>query len=65
MLDECSLNSIIGFGSIMVQRRCVVGQYAPIGNYAVIVSAYIGAGYEIGSRVSVTSVKNQRMLTDD
>lgn len=64
-IQHCSLHSIIGFGSILVHRRTIIDSNVSIGNYAIIGTAHIKSGCEIGSRVSITSGKNQHTLGAD
>lgn len=64
-VEKFSLNAVIGFGSILVHRKTVIESHVSIGNYAVIGSAHICEGCEIGSRVSVTSGKRQHRMGAD
>jgi len=59
VLDHCSLNCHIGFGSVFTHRKAVVEDNVSIGHYAVIGSASIGQNSEIASRVSIVSGKHQ------
>ncbi|MEO1082435.1 MAG: acyltransferase [Pseudomonadota bacterium] len=54
-LDHCSAHCHIGFGTLFSHRNVNVGDFAYIGNYALIGSADIGAHALIGSRVSILS----------
>lgn len=64
-VEKCSLNVVIGYGSLLVHRKTVIESHVSIGNYAVIGSACIREGCEIGSRVSVTSGKRQHRMGSD
>ena len=59
VLDKCSLNCHIGFGSIFTHRQVIIEDNVSIGLYAVIGSASIGKNCEIASRVSIPSGKHQ------
>ena len=59
VLDKCSLNCYIGFGSVFTHRQAIVEDNVSIGLYAVIGSASIGKNCQIASRVSITSGKYQ------
>lgn len=61
-VEKFSLNAVLGFGSLLIHRKTVIESHVSIGNYAVIGSAHIGEGCEIGSRVSVTSGKRQHRM---
>lgn len=54
-LDRCSAHCHIGFGTLFSHRSVTVGDFAYIGNYALIGSADIGPHALIGSRVSILS----------
>lgn len=62
-VQRCSLHCHIGFGTILGHRKTIIEHDVSIGNYAVIGTAHIKSGCEIGSRVSITSGKNQHSLT--
>lgn len=59
VLDHCSLNCNIGFGSVFTHRQVIIEDNVSIGLYAIIGSACIGKNCEIASRVSITSGKYQ------
>ena len=59
VLDKCSLNCRIGFGTIFTHRQADVDSNVSIGNYAVIGSAKIGKNCEVASRVSIVSGRHQ------
>ena len=59
VLDKCSLNCYIGFGSVFTHRQTIVEDNVSIGLYAVIGSAGIGKNCQIASRVSIVSGKHQ------
>ena len=59
VLDKCSLNCHIGFGSIFTHRQAIIEDNVSIGLYAVIGCAMIGKNCEIASRVSIVSGKHQ------
>lgn len=54
-LDACSLESAIGFGSVVSHRTTEIGPNVYIGSYALIGSSRIGVACLIGSRVSLLS----------
>ncbi len=60
-LAECSWETHIGFGSIIVRRAARIGWRASMGAYCVIGHADIGEAVMIGSRVSVPSGKRQHL----
>jgi len=62
-IQQCSLHCHIGFGTIIGHRNTTIESNVSIGNYAIIGTAHIKTGCEIGSRVSITSGKNQHSLT--
>ncbi len=61
VLDYCSLNCHIGFGSIFTHRKASVKENVSIGHYVIIGSAIIGQNCEIASHVSITSGKHQHV----
>ncbi|MFH0781444.1 MAG: acyltransferase [Pseudomonadota bacterium] len=60
-VEKCSLCCVIGFGTLLVHRNVIIERDVSIGNYAIIGCAHIKSDCEIGSRVSVTSGKNQHL----
>lgn len=64
-LDECSLDSHIGFGTIFSHRSSSVKKHVYIGSYAIIGSAELGEYSLIGSRASILSGKALHELGDD
>jgi len=65
VLDHCSLNCNIGFGTLFTHRKAVVEDNVSIGNYGVIGCVRIGPNCEIGSRVSILSGKHQHTKKQD
>lgn len=61
VLDECSWETHVGFGSVLTHRAATLGRGASLGCYCVIGHADIGAGVMMGSRVSVPSGKRQHL----
>lgn len=61
-VQNCSMQTILGFGTILVHRGTVIESAVSIGNYAIIGTAHIKSGCEIGSRVSIPSGKHQHSL---
>jgi acetyltransferase-like isoleucine patch superfamily enzyme len=59
VLDRCSWEVRIGFGSIFVKRAAGMSVRASMGAYCVIGNAFIGEGSMIGSRVSIPSGRRQ------
>ncbi len=64
VLDFCDESCVISFGAICTHRQVRIEKHVYIGPYSLIGSAWIKAGTLIGSRVSVTSGKNQHTLDD-
>ncbi len=62
---QCSLNCVIGFGTIFTHKNCIIHDHVSLGNYCIIGSVEIGKGCEIASRVSITSGKRQHTLMED
>lgn len=56
-LDQCSVDCVIGFGTIFSHRHTTVQKHVYIGSYAIIGSAFLGEHSLIGSRVSILSGK--------
>ncbi len=64
-VEKGSLSCIIGFGTLLVHRKTIIESNVSIGNYAIIGCVQINSGCEIGSRVSITSGKNQHTMRPD
>lgn len=64
VLDSCSPETHIGFGSIFVHRSVSVGRWASTGSYCVFGHVSLGDSVMIGSRVSVPSGKRQHLRED-
>ncbi len=64
-LQECSLESHIGFGSLFAHRTAIVEKGVYLGPYCLIGSAHIRSNCFIGSRVSIVSGKNQHARGED
>lgn len=65
VLNKCSRNCHIGFGSVLTHRQTVIEDNVSIGLYAIIGSVSIGKSCEIGSRVSIVSGKHQHTRDSD
>lgn len=63
-LTHCSLDSHIGFGSLISHRDVTIGKNVYIGNYSMFGSCFLGDNCLIGSRVSVLSGKSLHTLDD-
>ncbi|MHA7816385.1 MAG: acyltransferase [Pseudohaliea sp.] len=64
-LERCSLESHIGFGTVVSHRQCCIGHHVYIGSYALIGSADIGEHSLLGSRVSILSGEALHVLEKD
>ena len=64
-LEDCSLNSYIGFGTIFSHRATCIGDHVYIGSYALIGSSVLGEHCLIGSRASILSGTGLHELGDD
>ncbi|WP_201220766.1 acyltransferase [Halochromatium roseum] len=64
-LEQCSLDSYIGFGTIFSHRATMVADHVYIGSYALIGSAILGQHCLIGSRASILSGTALHILDDD
>lgn len=64
VLDECSWETHIGFGTVFTTREAIVHARVSTGVYCVISCATIGSGVRIASRVSIPSGTRQH-LDDD
>jgi acetyltransferase-like isoleucine patch superfamily enzyme len=64
-LEQCSLDSHIGFGSLFSHRNSVIEDNVYIGNYCSIGSAHIGENSLIGSRSSLLSGSGQHIHNDE
>src|SRR5262245_182246 len=54
-LDQCSLQTFIGYGAYFAHRMSRVGEHVYIGPYAVVGAAEIGTWAMIGTRASLLS----------
>lgn len=61
VLDDCSWETHVGFGTVFTHRAATLRRGASLGCYCVIGHADIGAGVMMGSRVSVPSGKRQHL----
>jgi virginiamycin A acetyltransferase len=64
-LQQCSLDSHIGFGTLFSHRNSVIEDNVYIGNYCLIGSAHIGENSLIGSRSSLLSGNGQHIHNDE
>lgn len=64
-LQQCSLDSHIGFGTLFSHRDAVIEDNVYIGNYCLIGSAHIGKNSLIGSRSSLLSGSSQHIHNDE
>jgi acetyltransferase-like isoleucine patch superfamily enzyme len=64
-VEQCSLSCVIGFGTLLVHRKTIIESNVSIGNYGIIGCVQIKSDCEIGSRVSITSGKNQHAIGPD
>lgn len=64
-LGHCSLDSHIGFGSLISHRDVSIGKNVYIGNYSMFGSCFLGDNCLIGSRVSVLSGKSLHTLDEN
>lgn len=65
VLDECSPDSHIGFGTLFSHRSNTIKAHVYIGNYALIGSCHIGEHSLIGSRASILSGTALHELGED
>lgn len=61
VLDRCSWETHIGFGTLFTHRGATVGSRVSMGAYCVIGHARLGDELMIGSRVSIPSGKRQHL----
>lgn len=61
LLDRCSWEIHVGFGSYFSQRSAELGANIAMGGYCIIGTASIGDGVMIASRVSIPSGKRQHV----
>ncbi|CDI03960.1 putative O-acetyltransferase [Candidatus Competibacter denitrificans Run_A_D11] len=61
LLDRCSWEIHVGFGSYFSQRGAELGANIAMGGYCIIGTASIGDGVMIASRVSIPSGKRQHV----
>lgn len=61
VLDHCSWEAHVGFGTVFTHRAATLRRGASLGCYCVIGHADIGEGVMMGSRVSVPSGKRQHL----
>ncbi len=61
LLDRCSWEIHIGFGSYFSQRGAELGSHVAMGGYCIIGTASIGDNVMIASRVSIPSGKRQHV----
>jgi acetyltransferase-like isoleucine patch superfamily enzyme len=61
VLDDCSWETHIGFGSLFTHARVCVGSHVSMGSYCIIGHAILGDGIRMGSRVSIPSGKRQHL----
>lgn len=61
VLDNCSWETHVGFGTVFTHRSATLRRGASVGCYCVIGHADIGEGVMMGSRVSVPSGKRQHL----
>lgn len=59
VLDSCSWENHVGFGSVFAHRGASLGRNVSLGSFCVIGHAEIGEGAMIASRVSIPSGKRQ------
>jgi virginiamycin A acetyltransferase len=64
-LQQCSLDSHIGFGTLFSHRNSAIEDNVYIGNYCLIGSAHIGENSLIGSRSSLLSGNGQHIHNDE
>lgn len=56
-LEECSIDSVIAFGTFFSRRGVVIEQHVSIGSYCVIGQARIGTGTQIASHVEIPGAR--------
>lgn len=61
LLDRCSWEIHVGFGSYFSHRAAKLGANVAMGGYCIIGAASIGDGVMIASRVSIPSGKRQHL----
>lgn len=61
LLERCSWEIHVGFGSYFSQRGAELGTHVSMGGYCIIGTASIGDGVMIASRVSIPSGKRQHI----
>jgi virginiamycin A acetyltransferase len=64
-LRECSIDTIISFGTFFPKREVHVGANVSIGSFCVIGRARIGMRTQISSHVEITSGRHQHCRRDD
>jgi acetyltransferase-like isoleucine patch superfamily enzyme len=61
LLEQCSSDAVVGFGSYFSHRRARVGRNVSIGAYCVLGMADVGDDVMVASRVSIPSGKRQHI----
>lgn len=56
-LQDCSVDSVIAFGSFFSRRRAIVGRYVSIGSFCIIGQARIGSRTQIASHVEIPGAR--------
>jgi peptidoglycan/LPS O-acetylase OafA/YrhL/acetyltransferase-like isoleucine patch superfamily enzyme len=63
-LQKCSCDACISFGVLVSHRTAEFGRHVSIGAYSIIGTVTLGDHVLIGSRVSITSGRNQHDVAD-
>jgi acetyltransferase-like isoleucine patch superfamily enzyme len=63
-LQKCSFDACIGFGALVPHRTAEFGRFVSIGAYSIVGTVTLGDHVLIGSRVSITSGRNQHNVAD-
>jgi len=56
-LEDCSIDSSIGFGSFFSRHRVIIAPYVSIGSYCIIGQAQIGTKTQISSHVEIPGAR--------
>ena len=64
-INKCSLNSFIGFGTLITHKNAIIEENVYIGNYNVLATVHLHHGTFLASRVSIPSGGQIHERTDD